>query len=491
MHTSLADFSIFLANNMGLHYPKERLSELEKKMVPVVKAFGFQDLQSCIQWLMKEPFEQDKIFTLAYHLTIGETYFFRDKPAFAHLEKSIFPEIFERHQEDRHIRIWSAGCCRGEEPYSLAILLNQMIPDIKTWKIEIIATDINKEFLEKAKKGVYQKWAFRGTPAAILTKYFVKQEDGSHLLLPEIKKMVQFEYLNLANEAYPEFTQHMDLILCHNVLMYFSESRILKVIRHFASSLVYEGWLSISAVEAPYIQDPQLVSMDLSNAVFFKKGEKKKGKNAPKMVHTPKEETILKVILPEFLNLPNSVIEFKKDPPYEPKKTKVEEKFSPLPLADILKLYQAKKYEKVIEQLTFIIDGEKKPSAQLTQEYYWLIHTFANQGNLKLALEWCERYLKDNKLDPNFHYLHGTILNGLGMNQKAVEAFKHVLFLEPNFVIAHYMLGVIEKQLGRAQKASQHFKSAKELVSHYKPEDPIPGAEELSAARLNDLLANV
>lgn len=494
MHTSIADFSVFLANNMGLHYPKERLHELEKKMVPVVKAFGFQDLKSCIQWLMQEPFEQDKIFTLAYYLTIGETYFFRDKPAFAHLEKKIFPEIFTRHQEDRHIRIWSAGCCRGEEPYSLAILLDQIIPEIKSWKIEILGTDINKEFLEKAKKGKYQKWAFRGTPPSILTKYFIKQEDGSHLIIPEIKSRVQFEYLNLANEAYPEFTKKMDLILCHNVLMYFSESRILKVIGHFANSLLNEGWLSISAVEAPYIHDPQLVSMDLSNAIFFKKTlhdkpEQKKSKINFKIAS--KEETILKVVLPEFLNLPHSVIEFKKEVPYETKKTKIEEKFAPFSLNEIQKLYFNKKYDKVIEHLSYILSHEKKQSQQVTLEYFYLIKTFANQGNLKSALEWCEKYLKDNKLDSNFHYLHGTILHGLGENQKAIEALKHVLFLEPDFIVAHYLLGVLEKQMGRAQKASQHFKTAKELLSQCKPEDILPGEEELTAARLNDLLVNV
>ena len=97
MHEQLAAFSVFLTNNMGLHFPKERLQELEKKMVPIIKAFGFQDLKTCINWLMSEPFGQDKIFVLAYHLTIGETYFFRDKAALLHLEKKIFPELLERH----------------------------------------------------------------------------------------------------------------------------------------------------------------------------------------------------------------------------------------------------------------------------------------------------------------------------------------------------------------------------------------------------------
>ena len=180
-----------------------------------------------MDWLLSsEPPSRNQIEILASYLTIGETYFFREKQTFEILEERILADLIKtRRQNERRLRIWSAGCCTGEEPYSIAMLLSKMLPDLKDWNISILATDINPRFLHKASEGVYSKWSFRDCPQGVKERYFRKAKEDRLEILPDIKKMVTFSYLNLVEDSYPSLsncTNAMDVIFCRNVLMYFA-----------------------------------------------------------------------------------------------------------------------------------------------------------------------------------------------------------------------------------------------------------------------------
>jgi len=116
----------------------------------------------------------------------------------------LVPLIGLRRGTERRLRIWSAACCTGEEPYSIAIVLNQIIPDLDTWNITIIGTDINPVFVQRARAGLYRDWSFRATPRWIKQKYFKASTDGNLEILPCIKRMVSFSCLNLAEDVFPE-----------------------------------------------------------------------------------------------------------------------------------------------------------------------------------------------------------------------------------------------------------------------------------------------
>ena len=216
---------------IGMNFPRERFCDLERGIRSAADEFGFKDAESCIQWLITSPLTKKQIEILASNFTVGETYFFREKRIFEVLEEHILPDLIRlRSNKEKYIRIWSAGCSTGEEPYSIAILLNKMIPDLVDWNITILATDINPRFLQKATEGVYSEWSFRETQGCI-RKYFKKTKSGFEIS-PDIKKMVTFFYHNLAEDTYPSLlnnTNAMDIIFCRNVMMYFSLDMLYKI----------------------------------------------------------------------------------------------------------------------------------------------------------------------------------------------------------------------------------------------------------------------
>jgi chemotaxis protein methyltransferase CheR len=158
---------------LGLHYPPERWGDLERGLRGAAMDLGFESMEKCARELALAKLGQEQIDSLAAHLTIGETYFFRDPLVFEILASQVLPALAEERREStKQLRIWSAGCCTGEEPYSIAIALRRAIPDFDDWHITILATDINPRFLHKAVAGVYGPWSFRGVPVETRDKWF-------------------------------------------------------------------------------------------------------------------------------------------------------------------------------------------------------------------------------------------------------------------------------------------------------------------------------
>ena len=182
---------------------------------------------------------------LAILLTNIESYFFRDQEQFNLLQNYIIPEIIQRQQTSKTIRICSAGCSSGEEPYSIAILLKKLIPDLKQWHLILVGLDINQAALQKAQTGIYRAWSFRKVDATIQQRYF--QEINEHYHIDrEIKQMLQFKHLNLVQDPFPQPNSELrdfDLIICRNVFIYLEESAIAKILNKFYHALQPSGYL--------------------------------------------------------------------------------------------------------------------------------------------------------------------------------------------------------------------------------------------------------
>ncbi|BAZ69781.1 MAG: protein-glutamate O-methyltransferase CheR [Pelatocladus maniniholoensis HA4357-MV3] len=178
-------------------------------------------------------------------LTNTESYFFRDKGQFNLLRNQILPEIIKRKRDYKTIRICSAGCSTGDEPYSIAIILKELIPNLEEWHVTILALDINKEALKKAKEGIYTAWSLRSVDANIIHKYFI-DFNNNYYLDEEIKKMVKFEYTNLVKDLfihpYSDF-RDMDLVICRNVFIYFEPTVIAKILEKIYHTLQPLGYL--------------------------------------------------------------------------------------------------------------------------------------------------------------------------------------------------------------------------------------------------------
>jgi chemotaxis protein methyltransferase CheR len=178
-------------------------------------------------------------------LTNTESYFFRDQEQFNLLRNQIIPEIIKRKYNSKTIRICSAGCSTGEEPYSLAIIFKELIPNLEEWNLMILGLDINKEALKKARQGIYTAWSLRSLDMTTIQQYFINS-NNKYYLDEQIKLMVKFQYTNLVKDLfihpYSDFLD-IDLILCRNVFIYFDPTVIAKIVDKFYYTLQPLGYL--------------------------------------------------------------------------------------------------------------------------------------------------------------------------------------------------------------------------------------------------------
>jgi chemotaxis protein methyltransferase CheR len=180
-------------------------------------------------------------------MTTNETLFFRDTSPFEQLQKVVFPQMMANRRESRHIRIWSAGCSSGQEPYSVAMILKEMSGALGDWRIDILATDISRAVLEKAKTGLYTQFEVqRGLPIAMLMKYF-EQTGDKWELDPSVRAMVRFDEFNLLNDPRP--LGAFDIVFCRNVLIYLDQPTKTKVLDGIFNLMPADGVLFMGGAE--------------------------------------------------------------------------------------------------------------------------------------------------------------------------------------------------------------------------------------------------
>jgi len=491
--SSLAQFSEFVADQMGFYFPRERWLDLERGMRSISRAFEFDDMESCVQWLVSSPVTQSRIEILASHLTVGETYFFRERPSFDLLEARVLPELIDRRRNtERRLRVWSAGCCTGEEAYSIAILLKRMLPDLEDWQITVLATDINPQFLKKAEDGIYGEWSFRGVPAEIKEKYFEKRHNGRFEILPEIKRMVTFSYVNLMEDTYPSLlsnTNAMDIIFCRNVLMYFGSERAKEVVRKLRLSLLDGGWLIVSPCEVSQVLFEQFTTVNFPGTILYKKDNHISETLAfgfEAQTHSTVEP------MPSLSSsvTPKPVIP-KVEPPEEPIALDFTEPKETAPdesaYGKSLLLYEQGLYEDAAQLLSTFraqhpSDGK---SASL------LARVYANQGKLAEASRCSEQAVAADRLNPSYHILYATILQEQGSISEAAQALQRALYLEPNLVLAHFALGNIARRQEKVREAGRHFDNARALLSAYSREQVLPEFDGMTAGRLMEIIQSM
>jgi chemotaxis protein methyltransferase CheR len=196
---------------------------------------------------------REELLELLNLLTTTETYFFRNKQQLQSFEEEVLPIVIKRKQEAglSHIHLWSAGCSSGEEPYTLAMILLETIPDIQRWKIFLVGTDINAQAIGQARQGVYTARSLRDIPHKYKTKYFLK-ERGKYRICDQVKKMVTFRTGNLVDQHDSSLIQNLDCIFCRNVLIYFNVESCKTVVTMFYENLARNGYLFLGHSESLY-----------------------------------------------------------------------------------------------------------------------------------------------------------------------------------------------------------------------------------------------
>jgi chemotaxis protein methyltransferase CheR len=476
-YSLLPRLSELVATQTGLHFPEDRWGDLERGIIAAARELDFPDVQSCVQRLLSEHRTHKQIEMLASHLTVGETYFFREKNSFEALEGHIFPELFRgRKDTGRPLQIWSAGCCSGEEPYSIAMLLDRLLPPQQEWTATIRATDINVKFLRKAAEGVYGDWSFRDTPAWIRDRYFTPRKGRRFEIQSAIRERVSFSYLNLATDAYPSHsnnTHAMNVIFCRNVLMYFTAERARKVVENFYRSLVDGGWLILSPAETSSSLFARFTAVEFPGVVLFRKVTGAQPRPFP-TAHAGPE---LITAAPESLES------------LQPRSLRDE--FPECTNGNAIGAISSDPARLEAATPTVESSGAFASNADGPDENSLLIaRACANQGRLQEAIEWCEKAITADKLDPAGHYLLATIRQEQGQSRGAALSLLRALYLKPDFILAHFALGNLRLSQGRPREAERHFDHALARL-HTRPQDEIlPESDGLTAGRLGAIIAS-
>jgi chemotaxis protein methyltransferase CheR len=481
----LQRLSDYLTARVGLHFAKRNWKELQQKMTASMTDFGFDRVEEFIEGLLSLSPTQKQIEILASHLTVGETYFFRERGAFEILEQTLLPGLIAaRRKTEKRLRFWSAGCSTGEEPYSLAILIGKLIPDLKDWNVTILATDINTGALRKAEEGIYTDWSFRDNPPWFKEHYFEKVDGNHYRLLPGIRKMVAFSYLNLSEDHYPALqnnTNAMDFIFCRNVLMYFAPGQIGLTIERFHRSLLDGGCLVVSPVETALLTHSPFVTVRFGDSTFYKK-DVHKTKVVQKVAEPVEKESIPCTSIP-----PETAKRRRPEKPSRPTRraeSKKPEEAERTPYEEATVLYQNGLYPEAEEKLRKLLSngGRNQESCILFAK------VLANQGKLDEALGFCEEAVTADKCNARLHYLLATILEEQKKEDEARASLKKALYLDRNFVLAHFAFANLSLRSGKTAEARKHFGHTTEILLGCKPDDIIPESEGITAGRLAEII---
>ena len=425
----LSELRRFIVRNLGLEFPQSRQTDLERRLQLAADELGFPNVNACMQSLISSSWTPHQVEILAGSLTVGETYFFRDRAAFDVFEKRLLPEIISsRGVGARRLRIWSAGCCTGEEPYTLAILTRQNLLDLSRWSVTIRGTDLNPRFLARCRRGLYRDWSFRGVSQELQDTYFEKLPDGQFEIRQDIKRMVSFSYLNLVENNYPSplnNTGSMDVIFCRNVLMYFQQEQLQAAARRIASCLETGGWLVVGAGEGATLPLDGLTPISIDGRVFYRK--EPLFRPPPRKMPAPRRPAVVKKS----------------------------------PTVDVLECSKR-------------------------------AHDFANQGQLEEALHWTEKALTVSRFDAELYQLKATILQEQGRIQEAYVALRTAVAIDSSSVMAHFAIGCLGlHRASMAIEARNSMRIALELLEDRDENEILPGAEGLTAGRLRDVMLSM
>jgi len=220
------------------------------------------------------------MYDLVEHFTVGETYFLRDPAQIAALRETILPDILIRRTDQRRIRMWSAGCSTGEEPYTLAILLLEK--HLTDWDVLLVGSDVNRESLRLAREGRYPAWSFRTTPEYVRERYFEPVEAGWRVIEP-LRRMTRFAWMNLGAESIMPPSADLDLVVCRNVTIYFDQLATQRLYRGLVDSLAPGGWLMLGPSDPMPANHDELERVEANDTVLWRKAHKARPAAAQKL----------------------------------------------------------------------------------------------------------------------------------------------------------------------------------------------------------------
>jgi len=317
--------------------------------------------------------------------------------------------------------------------------------------------------------GTYGAWSFRNSPAWLKSNYFLHKEDRQYEIIPEIKKMVTFTCLSLAEMSAISNANTMDIIFCRNVLMYFTPDWISKIANSFFQELTEDGWFIVSSCELSSQVFPQFTAVNFPGAVLYRKG--KNGSvhslsaeatpmvdfNTSTFQHLQPIQTIQPTmfVVEKLKSLKVEIDEFNPSTPFDP-----------------------------LQQST----ANVKPGEESYTDKIFAIRSLANLGHLEEALSNCNGAIACYKLSPGLYFMRASILQELGKSSEAIVSLKQAIYIDPEYIMGHFTLGNLFIRQGNTRNAKRYFKNVLDLLSRYANDDILPESEGLSVKYIREII---
>jgi chemotaxis protein methyltransferase CheR len=424
----------------GLTFPEVRQHEISAGIRRVMEKYAIDDIDQLSERLETDGNVFDAVIS---EITVGETYFFRDSAQLDAIRDTVLPSLLCDRGPAHPIKIWSAGCSTGEEAYSLLILMEEEgLGD----RIEILATDISRAALQKAREAEYGPWSFRNDSR--ISSRFFRRRSNRYQLHEIFRERVRFTFLNLASNAYPSVangTAGTDLIVCRNVLIYFDGPSVRRTAQRFFESLAEGGWLILGPSDPPLWDYAPFETVITPGGVLYRR-------QADSPVSNPRLA-------------------------------------GPQQLASTRLRNAAAQQDQLAEAEAAYAAGDHRRAVQLTKgsdspdENVPRIRSLADIGEMEAALRAAEKAIDKDPFSPHLHYLQGVLFIACAQDQKAVVALRRSIYLDSTFIAPLLTLASLLQRTDKAA-ALRAFKSARALCADRPPEEIVPFTSGESAGRL-------
>jgi chemotaxis protein methyltransferase CheR len=513
-HSVLQMLATSIRDHAGLSFVPSRFDDLERRTRRAMAKAGTSDVRDYQEGLGNGRYSLDDWVS---ELTVGETYFFREPNHFEFLRRRALPGLLALRGRGHVFRVWSAGCASGEEAYSLGILFEEQLLDRS---LHLVGTDISRIALGKAERARYNAWSLRNAKSNWIDLYFERCPNNQFELAPRIRKLAQFQYLNLALDEYPSFFTGIwgsDIIFCRNVLIYLDRDTVRAVARRLFESLGDGGWLITGPSDPPLGDYAPYETVLSDEGVFYRRGHgasarpqsttenpdrasaasEERAKTADDAEDTEDETSSVRVVAAARIReAPDGRADARRaNRPSDraAQDRKIAEAVDGL--APDERSAGAGKEEQgaflAVARAAFMA-GNYARSIALAQRAFGdaaaalEVRATANLHGAREASRLCTAAILRFPLGTELYVLQASLLLDLREYDAASQAARRLLYLDRSLVVAHLLLGSSLAKRGEREEAARAFRNARDLAAFAPASDAVPYADGEKAGRLAD-----
>jgi chemotaxis protein methyltransferase CheR len=445
-----SDFDRFRAlinKTSGIYFDRGKRDLLRYGLSERAEAIGASELSDYYEYLTTDPKREEELRLLLNHLSVQETHFFRNLPQFDALRKYVIPELARRKASgQKRLKFWSAGCSTGQEPYSIAMSVCDVLPDTTGWDIQVLGTDLNESALDVGRKGLYPEKKMTGLDRGHIKEYF-EENEGGFQARKELRNMIEFSRHNMVAESLPiEVFGTCDVIFCRNVIIYFTHQTAKHVIELFFDILNPGGYLFLGHSETLWKMSAKYSLVEMGDAFIYKKS------------------------LPRAINGRRFI---------------ADRRMREVPLPPDVKEDRRKQQGRrgVQQPQDLAMDGNAKAGADTeksaisadealedVRELHGRCRKLIDLGEFNKAVDCLEEAVNGQSTHAESYYLLGLAREKLEDYTGASDAFSKAIYCDDSHSLSFFHLANVLEQLGRLKEAVREYRNASKSLSGDAPD---------------------